>query len=178
MGAKSQVIDIGLARTAKKKARKEAKKRAAKAAKAAAAKGAKAGAGGAGKKGKAGRSAKGGDAKAHPAGTGRFVTGNGSRSTHTGPKSGGVHAHPAEELRHDLLLACVSRAIDDREIALQKQSRVFFQISGAGHEALLLALAHELRPGYDWFFRSEEHTSELQSRGHLVCRLLLEKKKK
>jgi 2-oxoisovalerate dehydrogenase E1 component len=43
-------------------------------------------------------------------------------------------------------------AIDDREIALQKQSRVFFQISGAGHEALLLALAHELRPGYDWFF--------------------------
>src|SRR5262245_26625958 len=162
MGAKSQVIDIGLARTAKKKARKEAKKRAkaeakaqkraAKAAKAAAAKGAKAGAAGAGKKGKAGRSAKGGDAKAHPAGTGRFVTGNGSRSTHTGPKSGGVQAHPAEELRHDLLLACVSRAIDDREIALQKQSRVFFQISGAGHEALLLALAHELRPGYDWFF--------------------------
>src|SRR5690625_6766751 len=28
------------------------------------------------------------------------------------------------------------------------------------------------------FLRSEEHTSELQSRGHLVCRLLLEKKKK
>src|SRR5437870_8597495 len=27
------------------------------------------------------------------------------------------------------------------------------------------------------FLRSEEHTSELQSRGHLVCRLLLEKKK-
>ncbi|HET8617323.1 MAG TPA: thiamine pyrophosphate-dependent enzyme, partial [Acidimicrobiales bacterium] len=57
-----------------------------------------------------------------------------------------------DELRRDLLLARVSRAIDDREIALQKQSRVFFQISGAGHEALLLGLAHELRPGYDWFF--------------------------
>ena len=158
MGAKSQVIDIGQARTAKKKARKEAKKRAkaeAKARKRAAkaAKAAKAGAAGAGKKGKATRNAKGrGDAKAHPAGTGRYVTGNGSRSTHAGTKAGGVHAHPAEELRHDLLLACVSRAIDDREIALQKQSRVFFQISGAGHEALLLALAHELRPGYDWFF--------------------------
>jgi 2-oxoisovalerate dehydrogenase E1 component len=63
-----------------------------------------------------------------------------------------VAAFDADELRRDLLLACVSRAIDDREIALQKQSRVFFQISGAGHEALLLGLAHELRPGYDWFF--------------------------
>ncbi|HEX6569405.1 MAG TPA: thiamine pyrophosphate-dependent enzyme [Acidimicrobiales bacterium] len=61
-------------------------------------------------------------------------------------------AYPSDELRRDLLLARVSRAIDDREIALQKQSRVFFQISGAGHEALLLGLAHELRPGYDWFF--------------------------
>ncbi|MCU1497417.1 MAG: bfmBAB [Acidimicrobiales bacterium] len=52
----------------------------------------------------------------------------------------------------DFRLACISRAIDDREIAMQKQSRVFFQISGAGHEALGLALARHLRPGYDWFF--------------------------
>lgn len=59
---------------------------------------------------------------------------------------------PAQELIEDFRLACVSRLLDDREIALQKQSRVFFQISGAGHEALLLGLAHELRPGYDWFF--------------------------
>ncbi|MEA3078273.1 MAG: 2-oxoisovalerate dehydrogenase component [Actinomycetota bacterium] len=59
---------------------------------------------------------------------------------------------PHEELIEDLRLACVSRALDDREITLQKQSRVFFQISGAGHEALLLALARHLRPGYDWFF--------------------------
>ena len=48
---------------------------------------------------------------------------------------------PPEELIEDFRLACISRAIDDREIALQKQSRVFFQISGAGHEALLLGLA-------------------------------------
>ena len=57
-----------------------------------------------------------------------------------------------DEARADFRLACVSRAIDDREIALQKQSRVYFQISGAGHEALGLGLARSLRPGSDWFF--------------------------
>jgi 2-oxoisovalerate dehydrogenase E1 component len=56
------------------------------------------------------------------------------------------------ELVEDYRTALVSRALDDREISLQKQSRVFFQNSGAGHEALLLALRHSLRPGYDWFF--------------------------
>src|SRR5438874_11894230 len=59
---------------------------------------------------------------------------------------------PEKELVEDLRLAHVSRCLDDREIALQKQSRVFFQISGAGHEALLLGLARSLRPAYDWFF--------------------------
>jgi len=59
---------------------------------------------------------------------------------------------PNRELVEDYRLACISRAIDDREISLQKQGKVFFQISGAGHEALLLGLARHLRPGYDWFF--------------------------
>jgi 2-oxoisovalerate dehydrogenase E1 component len=57
-----------------------------------------------------------------------------------------------KELVDDYRMALISRFLDDREISLQKQSRVFFQISGAGHEALLLALARSLRPGYDWFF--------------------------
>lgn len=57
-----------------------------------------------------------------------------------------------DEAVADFRLACISRAIDDREISLQKQSRVFFQISGAGHEALGLGLARSLRPGHDWFF--------------------------
>ena len=59
---------------------------------------------------------------------------------------------PHDELLEDFRRACISRAIDDREINLQRQSRVFFQISGAGHEALLLGLARHLRSGYDWFF--------------------------
>ncbi len=59
---------------------------------------------------------------------------------------------PSEELVEDYRTALISRALDDREITLQKQSRVFFQISGAGHEALLLGLARSLRPAYDWFF--------------------------
>jgi 2-oxoisovalerate dehydrogenase E1 component len=72
------------------------------------------------------------------------------REAHDGAE--GDRGYPHDELRRDFLLACISRAIDDREIALQKQSRVFFQISGAGHEALYLALARNLRAGHDWFF--------------------------
>ncbi|MCU1466767.1 MAG: putative pyruvate dehydrogenase, component [Actinomycetia bacterium] len=57
-----------------------------------------------------------------------------------------------DEALDDFGLALVSRFCDDREIALRQQNRAFFQISGAGHEALLLGLARSLRPGYDWFF--------------------------
>jgi len=73
-------------------------------------------------------------------------------SSRNGHARGGVRAFAAEELVADFRTACLSRALDDREILLQKQSRVFFQISGAGHEVLLLALARSLRPAYDWFF--------------------------
>ena len=81
---------------------------------------------------------------------------------------------PTSELLDDYRLSLVSRFLDDREISLQKQSRVFFQISGAGHEALLLALARSLRPGYDWFFPYYRDRSLVLGLGVSPTQILLE----
>ena len=65
------------------------------------------------------------------------------------PSPGGL---AAERLIEIYRLMYLSRRVDDREILLKRQQKIFFQISAAGHEALQVGAGLALRPGVDWFF--------------------------
>ena len=78
----------------------------------------------------------------------------------SGPDTRAASGAPREPFhgltRDDLVQAyrtmLLSRRLDDKEIQLKNQSLIYFQISGAGHEAVLTAAGRHLRPGYDWFY--------------------------
>src|SRR6266513_1783779 len=57
-----------------------------------------------------------------------------------------------ESLINAFRIMQTSRSIDDREILLKRQNRIYFQISAAGHEAIQVAAGLVLKPGYDWFY--------------------------
>ena len=70
--------------------------------------------------------------------------------TRSAPKTARILGKP--ELLDLYRLIYLSRRIDDREIQLKRQNKIFFQISGAGHEAVLAAASRVFRTGYDWFY--------------------------
>ncbi|MCA1597362.1 MAG: dehydrogenase, partial [Chloroflexi bacterium] len=74
------------------------------------------------------------------------------RSTKTGREDASCPGLTRDDLLHAYRLMVLSRRIDDKEIQLKNQSLTFFQISGAGHEAVLAAAGMVLRPRYDWFY--------------------------
>src|ERR1700683_3715038 len=73
-------------------------------------------------------------------------------SVASGRKSQTYEGLTREQLIEAYRIMYTSRRIDDREILLKRQQKIFFQMSGAGHEAIGVAAGLALKPGYDWFY--------------------------
>ena len=84
------------------------------------------------------------------------IAGNGAGMTAAADAAAAAAGEWAGMTREQLVefyrLMYLSRRTDDREIVLKRQQKIFFQISCAGHEALLVAAGMAMKPGYDWFF--------------------------
>src|SRR5436190_6247059 len=75
---------------------------------------------------------------------------NGKRATQAPERS--FEGLSGADLLRAYRVMVLSRKLDDKEIQLKNQSLIFFQISGAGHEAVLVAAGMALRPSHDWFY--------------------------
>lgn len=68
------------------------------------------------------------------------------------PQQGMSQGLTPERLIQAYRVMLTSRRLDDREVQMKRQNKIFFQISGAGHEAVLVATGMQMRAGSDWFF--------------------------